>query len=155
MPDLLGKAFTLAAHGEVSFRMARLNQGRQQVQRALLIFQNQGNKWGQAYSNRVLGMLAVARGESHSAAGHFRDGIRHCTPQDVEHAHCLRELGHLALIQGNKIDAKKFLRQALDIYVMQDYPSGREQIEKLMLETVEFFDKNVPDHLIYRTPCLG
>jgi uncharacterized protein HemY len=128
--------------------MARLNQGRQQVHRALLIFQNQGNKWGQAYSNRVLGMLAVARGEFSSAASHFRDGIKHCTPQDVENAHCLRELGRLALIQDNKIDAKNFLSQALDIYVTHDYSSGREQIEKLLLETAEFFGKNSPDHLI-------
>jgi tetratricopeptide (TPR) repeat protein len=117
--------------------MARLNKGRKQVQQALSIFQNQGNKWGQAYSNRVLGMLAIARGDLSSAACYYRRALDHCMPQDVEYAHCLRELGNLGLHQGKKTDAKIHLTHAMDIYITHDYPSGREQIEKLLLETVE------------------
>ena len=145
--DLLGQAFTLAAHGEVSLRLARLDQGRQQVQRALSIFQKQGNKWGQAYSNRVLGMLAFSQGDFSSAVNYYRHAMKHCTLQDVEYAHCLRELGRLALRQGNKTDAKIFLIQASDIYVSHDYPSGKEEIEKLLLATVRSFTVYPPNAL--------
>lgn len=144
--DLLGKAFTLAAHGEVSLRFARLGQGRQHVQQALLIFKNQGNRWGQAYCNRVLGMLAFARGDVSAAAIHYRHALQHCTPQDVEYAHCLRELGCLGLRQGNKTDAKIYLTQALDIYVTHNYPSGKDDIEKLLLATVE---SSVSVHILH------